>query len=80
MVGLPRPPHPVRAYLIDNNKNFPQVAFFCTLQHRGDEATFAQMQELAGKVPRAKVAFRTADVTAGRLRSGLADFIRALAS
>jgi menaquinone-dependent protoporphyrinogen IX oxidase len=71
---------PIRAYLIDNNKNFPEVAFFCTLQHRGDEATFAQMQALAGKVPRAKVAFRTADVIAGSFRPGLAEFIRALAS
>jgi len=71
---------PIRAYLVDNNKNFPEAAFFCTLQHRGDEATFAQMQDLAGKVPRAKVAFRTADVIAGRFRSGLAEFIRALAS
>jgi hypothetical protein len=65
---------PLQAYLIDNNKNFPQVAFFCTLRNRGDEATFAQMQELAGRVPRAKAAFRTEDVT------GLADFIRALGS
>jgi len=71
---------PIRAYLIDNNKNFPQVAFFCTLRNRGDEATFAQMQDLAGKMPRARVAFRTADVIAGRLRSGLAEFARALAS
>jgi flavodoxin len=71
---------PIRAYLIDNNKNFHQVAFFCTLQHRGDEATFAQMQDLAGQVPRAKVAFRAEDVIAGRFRSGLAEFIRALAS
>jgi menaquinone-dependent protoporphyrinogen IX oxidase len=71
---------PIRAYLIDNNKNFPQVAFFCTLQHRGDETTFAQMQDLAGKVPRTKVAFRTHDVIAGRLRSGLVEFIRALTS
>jgi flavodoxin len=71
---------PIRAYLIDNNKNLPQVAFFCTLQHRGDEATFAQMQDLAGKVPRTKVAFRAEDVIAGRFRSGLAQFIQALAS
>ncbi len=63
---------PIRSYLINNNKNFPEVAFFCTLQHRGDEATFAQMQDLAGKVPRTKVAFRAADVIAGRFRSGLA--------
>jgi menaquinone-dependent protoporphyrinogen IX oxidase len=71
---------PIRAYLIDNNKNLPQVAFFCTLQHRGDEATFAQMQDLVGKVPRTKVAFRAEDVIAGRFRSGLAEFIRALTS
>lgn len=30
---------------------------------------------LVGKVPRAKVAFRTADVIAARLRSGFAEFI-----
>jgi hypothetical protein len=71
---------PIRGYMIDNSNNLPQVAFFCTLQHRGDEAKFAQMQDFAGKVPRTKVAFRAEDVIAGRFRSGLAEFIRALTS
>jgi flavodoxin len=35
---------PIRAYLIENGKNLPLMAFFCTLGNRGDDSTFAQMQ------------------------------------
>lgn len=71
---------PIRAYLMENGKHLPQVAFFCTLGHRGSESTFAQMQDLAGKVPRAKAAFKTRDVAAGSFPPRLAEFVRALGS
>ena len=70
---------PIRAYLMENAKKLPQVAFFCTMGGRGDEATFTQMQALAGKTPRAKVAFTTQDVVEGRFASRLAEFGQALA-
>jgi hypothetical protein len=68
---------PFRAYLMDNEKSLPQVAFFCALGSRGSESTFAQMQKLASKAPRAKAMFKTRDVAAGRVSSRLAEFVRA---
>jgi len=69
---------PVRAYLMGNEKNLPRVAFFCTLGGRGNESTFAQMQDLAGKAPKATAVFRMDEVAAGRFREHLAKFMRAL--
>lgn len=69
---------PVRAYLMEHGKNLPHVAFFCTLGNRGSERTFAQMQDLIGKAPRAKAAFAMRDVVAGRFPPQLAEFVQAL--
>ena len=69
---------PVRAYLMENAKRLPPVAFFCTFGNRGDNSTFAQMQELVGKAPRASVAFKMRDVVAGNFRPRLAEFAQAL--
>ncbi len=69
---------PVRAYLAENASKLPQVAFFCTMGSRGDDGTFAQMQDLAGKAPRATVAFKMQDVVAGNFRPRLAEFVQAL--
>jgi len=69
---------PIRAYLMENAKNLPLVAFFCTLGSRGDDSTFAQMQYLAGKAPRATAAFKARDVAAGRFHQRLGEFVQAL--
>ena len=69
---------PIRAYLINNGNNLPQVAFFCTMGGRGSEGTFAQMQDLAGKPPRATAAFTTPQVLAGDFPRQLAEFVQAL--
>jgi flavodoxin len=69
---------PVRAYLMQSANKLPQVAFFCTMGSRGDETTFAQMRQLAGKVPHAAAAFTTRDVLAGRYPAALGQFVDAL--
>ncbi|HYM04411.1 MAG TPA: hypothetical protein VET85_15765, partial [Stellaceae bacterium] len=56
---------PVRAYLLANKARLRDIAFFCTFGGRGSESAFAQMQELAGKAPRARCA-----LTTGAVRSG----------
>jgi flavodoxin len=71
---------PVRAFLIENKKKLPRVAFFCTLGHRGDDSAFAQMQELAGRAPLATIAVTASDVIAGRFRDRLAKFEQTLAA
>jgi flavodoxin len=71
---------PVRTYLMEHGPNLPQVAFFCTLGNRGSESAFAQMQEVAGKPPHAKAAFKTRDVVTGLLPSQLTEFVQALGS
>ena len=69
---------PVRTYLAANAQRLPQVAFFCTFGGRGDNSTLAQMQDLAGKTPRATVAFKMRDVLAGRYSAALGQFVDAL--
>jgi flavodoxin len=44
---------PVRAYLMANRDQLPEVAFFCTLGGAGGANAFAQMQGITGKIPRA---------------------------
>jgi len=71
---------PVRSYLIRNANKLPQVAFFCTMGGRGEKGTFAQIQALAGKAPRATAAFTTTEVSEGKFQPRLAAFVQALAS
>jgi flavodoxin len=71
---------PVRAYLMQNANKLSDVAFFCTMGGRGDKGTFAQMQALVGKAPRAKAAFTMQDVVEARSAPQLAAFIQALGS
>ena len=65
---------PVRAWLAANRQRLPKVAFFCTLGGAGSDKAFAQMQEVAGKAPRACLAVTAADVAAGRYAASLAQF------
>jgi NAD(P)H-dependent FMN reductase len=58
---------PVRAYLMTNRDRLPEVAFFCTLGGAGGASTFAQMQGISGKTPRAVVVDHTVFVPIARL-------------
>jgi len=69
---------PVRAYLMRHAGKLSQVAFFCTMGGTGNKHTFAQMQLLAGRTSRAKIAFTTQDVLKGRFASQLGVFAQAL--
>ncbi|WP_445487306.1 flavodoxin family protein [Rhodopseudomonas sp. RCAM05734] len=69
---------PVRAWLAANKEHLPAVAFFCTLGGAGSDKAFGQMQEIAGKPPRATLAVNAADVIADRYAPALASFVTAL--
>ena len=69
---------PVRAWLMANKDRLPAVAFFCTLGGAGSDKAFGQMQEIAGKAPRACLAVTAADVAAGRQGPSLAQFVDTL--
>jgi flavodoxin len=56
---------PVRTYLTENKAKFKNVAFFCTEGSKGDEKAFAEMEEVAGKKPKATLAITTADLKSG---------------
>lgn len=69
---------PVRAWLAANKERLPAVAFFCTLGGAGSDTAFRQMQEIAGKPPRATLAVNAADVAADRYAAALASFVTTL--
>ncbi|HEY8332191.1 MAG TPA: flavodoxin [Tardiphaga sp.] len=69
---------PVRAWLAANKERLPAVAFFCTLGGAGSDNAFRQMQEIAGKPPRATLAVNAADVAADRYAAALASFVTTL--
>ncbi|HLN07613.1 MAG TPA: flavodoxin [Xanthobacteraceae bacterium] len=69
---------PVRAYLAANKARLPAVAFFCTLGGAGSDHAFAQMQDLAGKSPRACLGLTARDAAAGGYEPRLARFVQAL--
>jgi flavodoxin len=71
---------PVRAYMMANAARLPAVAFFCTLGGAGSDRAFAQMQDVAGKPPRASFAVTAQDVASGASAPRLAGFVRALGS
>jgi len=68
---------PVRSYIMEERRNFPRVAFFCTMGGSGAERAFATMAALGGKAPIATLA-----LTAAQIAAGVADepgaFVRAL--
>jgi flavodoxin len=69
---------PVRAYMIANKARFPAVAFFCTFGGAGADRAFAQMQDLAGKRPVARLTVRAPDFASGRYRPRLTAFVESL--
>jgi flavodoxin len=71
---------PVRAYMMANRARLPAVAFFCTLGGAGSDRAFAQMQDLAGKSPRACFAVTAQDLASRGYEPRLAGFVKALQS
>ena len=69
---------PIRSYLAIHKNSFPDVAFFCTLEHAGSDGAFAEMQNLVGKVPRARCAVKANDVAAGNLEGRVNKFMQQL--
>ncbi len=69
---------PVRSYLMANKARLREAAFFCTLGGRGSESAFAQMRELAGKVPCARCAVTASAVRSGRYGADVARFAKEL--
>jgi flavodoxin len=56
---------PVRTYITENKAKFRNVAFFCTEGSTGSEKTFAEMEEVTGKKPKATLTITTADLRSG---------------
>ena len=56
---------PVRTYLTENKAKFKSVAFYCTEGSKGSEKAFAEMEEIAGKKPKATLAINMADIKTG---------------
>ena len=71
---------PVRAYLTATAGRLPEVAFFATLGGAGSERTFAQMEAIVGKKPRAVCAITARDLASGNHRERLSAFADALES
>lgn len=69
---------PVRAYMMANRTRLPAVAFFCTFGGAGGDRTFAQMRELAGKAPRARLFLTAREVASRRLEPRLTEFVKAI--
>ena len=69
---------PIRAYLIENGKNLPLMAFFCTLGNRGDVPRLERgcgARRLAGEILHLR---ESAVVAAGRFHQRLGEFVQAL--
>ncbi len=55
---------PVRTWMLDFASKCRQVAFFCTEGGSGDERTFRDMEDIAGKAPLEKLVLKDKDVKA----------------
>jgi flavodoxin len=65
---------PVRTYLTENKAKFKNVAFFCTEGSKGSETAFAEMEEIAGKKPKATLTITMADIKGGSVGDKLKKF------
>ncbi len=70
---------PVRAYLSRQSDRLPDdVAFFCTRIRLGGAPALRRMEKLAGKQPRATLAFLGAQVRRGDTSQAVARFVESL--
>jgi len=82
LIGTPVWAHnmssPVRAYINNEKLCFNKTAFFCTMGGSGDEKTFREMEEAAGKKPKAVLALKTKEVADGSFEKMAKEFAERL--
>lgn len=82
LVGTPvwsfGPAPAVNAYLDAHAKGYARVAWFCTLGHAGDSATFARMTRRSGKQPVACVSVTENELGTDAMDTKLDGFTTAL--
>jgi hypothetical protein len=69
---------PVRTDLEQHGPRLPEVAFFCTGGGAENPQVIDQMQDIAGKPPKASAVFQGSAVQSGKHRSRLDEFLAAL--
>ncbi|MBI2394340.1 MAG: NAD(P)H-dependent oxidoreductase [Deltaproteobacteria bacterium] len=69
---------PVRTWLRDNAERMHDVAFFCTCGGFGPDRVMRQMEQLAGRRPRAKLILRLRDLEDGSHAARVAQFVDAV--
>lgn len=70
---------PVRSYLQQHAAALRRVAFFCTMMQRGCETTFRQMQEIAVRVPLARLAVTDRQLARMTANDSVDEAVRAFA-
>ena len=65
----------IRTWLTEHGKNLKKVAFFATMGGRGDERTFARMQELS-QAPIATATFIDKKIAKGEYKEELDEFVK----
>ena len=68
----------VRTYLAQFKGKIRKAAFLCTMGGSGDAGTYADMEELSGLVPVAKLTLRQREVKSGQHAAKLAAFAEKL--
>jgi len=71
---------PMRSFLVAHQRELRHVAYFCTMGGRGDRDTLREMAALCRKADAPTFSCREADVTTGRHRRSLDEFVRTLQS
>jgi flavodoxin len=66
----------IRTWLTEHGKDLKKVAFFATMGGRGDERTFAHMQELCGQAPIATATFIDKKIAKGEYKEDLDTFVK----
>jgi hypothetical protein len=72
------PATPVRTYLRQEAARLPNTAFVLTHGGAGSERPLREMEQMAGKAPRATLVVREMDVRSGEYRTSVSSFASAL--
>lgn len=71
---------PMRSFLVAHQRELRHVAYFCTMGSRGDQDTLREMAALCRKGDAPTFSCTQAEVSAGRHRQRLDEFVRTLQS
>lgn len=69
---------PIRTFLTEQKDKLIKVAFFLTMGGSGNEKTFKNMTDLAGKQPVATLDLKTADVMQNKIEERLNQFVESI--